>query len=83
MIKLSTLAFLFSALAGAALAETYPRYEPPLVTYALPPVVVESHETPPSLLYEGRSTRLSEPSAFFNATDNMGYPTGLPQNPQN
>lgn len=84
MIKLLTIASLCCGLGGAAFAQTYaPAYPPPQVPYTLPPVDIEAYQLPPSLLYEGRSARISEPAAFFNGTDNMGYPTGVAQSPQN
>jgi hypothetical protein len=62
--------------AGAAFAQVSPPMEPPMSRYALP-------GAPNYPLYEGRSVhRMSEPEAFYNESDEKGYRSGLPENPQ-
>ncbi len=82
MIKIVGLASLCAGLGcatmGSALAQAYsPAKDPPATRYMLPPIEVN----PP--INEGRSIyRMEDPSAFFNESDEKGYHSGLPENPQ-
>lgn len=62
---------------GSAFAQIYsPPMRAPETRYALPPIDVG----PP--IDEGRSIyRREDPEAFYNGSDEKGYPSGLPENP--
>ena len=64
--------------AAVTSAQTIAAPNPPGVSYTLPGVPV----TPADGLYEGRSIyRMGDPSTFPGDSDEMGYPTGNPENP--
>lgn len=80
MVKILGIASLCAGLGygmiGSVFAQAYPPMVPPTTRYVLP-------GTPIYPLYEGRSVyRMSEPEAFYNGSDEKGYRSGLPENPQ-
>jgi len=80
MIKMLGIAGLCAGLGygmvGSTFAQSYPPMAPPTTRYLLPGAPVYP-------IYEGRSIyRRTEPGAFYNESDEKGYPSGHPENPQ-
>jgi|GEM_PF-2706764 hypothetical protein len=79
IIATGTMGLALACGAAVASAETITAPRPPNDKYVLPEVIVSPANNG---LYEGRSMyRMEDPSTFPGKSDEMGYPSGNPENP--